>query len=438
MRRKQVILFISLLLMTPFVWAQEKLSLGLEDAKQHAIQFNKNILNSSLAVQKSQEQLRETISAGLPQVNATADYNNALGAEISIQFDESMPASSIPINPTSTFNLQVSQLIFSANYIVGVQTSKLYEQLMRTSQLKTEQEIVSQVVSTYYTVLIADESLKILHNNVDNLNDIYEKTKPMVQFGVMEKIELDQLTVQVNTLLNTLKSAERQLELSKNMLRYQLGVSADTELNLTDSLDVVLQRGALTNQMNNFFNIGENIDYQLKQAQGEIQKKQIDMQKANYLPTLAGYYSYTYKILKPRFDMQPKNMMGLQMNIPILSSGERRSKVRQANIDMDTYENEKQLLQDQLQLQYNQYVFNLRSAQENFENQSKNVEVSREVIKQYRQKFDHGMISSLELTTADNNYLKAESDYLQAAMQVLQAQNDLDKITGKMISNNQQ
>lgn len=438
MNRKQIILLTGFLFLSSVMWAQETLSLGLEDAKAYAIQFNKNILNSSLAVQKSQEQLRETISAGLPQVNATADYNNALGAEISIQFDESMPASSIPINPTSTFNLQVSQLIFSANYIVGIQTSKLYEQLMRTSQLKTEQEIVSQVVSTYYTVLIADESLKILHNNVDNLNDIYEKTKPMVQFGVMEKIELDQLSVQVNTLLNTLKSAERQLELSKNMLRYQLGVSADTELNLTDSLDVVLQRGSLTNQMNNFFNIGENIDYQLKQAQGEIQKKQIDMQKANYLPTLAGYYSYTYKILKPRFDMQPKNMMGLQMNIPILSSGERRSKVRQANIDMDTYENEKQLLQDQLQLQYNQYVFNLRSAQENYDNQSKNVEVSREVIKQYRQKFDHGIISSLELTTADNNYLKAESDYLQAAMQVLQAQNDLDKITGKMISNNQQ
>lgn len=437
MRRKQVILFISLLLLSPGMWAQEKLSLGLEDAKEYAVQFNKNILNSSLSVKKSQEQLREAIAAGLPQVNATADYNNALGAEITFQLDPNLPPAKIPINPTSTFNLRVTQLIFSANHIVGIQTSKLYEQLTQTSHLKTEQEIVSQVVSTYYTVLISDESLSILHNNVNNLREVYEKTKPLVEFGVMEKIELDQLSVQVNTLLNTLKSAERQLELSKNMLRYQLGVSANTELELTDSLEKIME-SVSKNVQSDFFDINGNIDFQLKQAEGEIQKKQVDMQKANYLPTLAGYYSYTYKILKPNFDMQPKNMMGLQMSIPLFSSGERRSKVRQANIDLETYTNEKMLLHDQLQLQYNQLVFNLKSAQENYENLIKNVEVSREVIRQYRQKFDHGLISSLELTTADNNYLKAESDYLQATMQVLQAQNELDKIKGKLIENTQE
>ena len=435
MRRKQIILFISLLLLGPALWAQEKLTLGLEDAKQYAIQFNKNILNSSLSVQKSQEQLREAIAAGLPQVNATADYNNALGAKISIQFDESAPSSSIPINPTSTFNLQVTQLIFNANYFVGVQTSKLYEQLTHTSKLKTEEEIVSQVVNTYYTILIAGESLNILHNNVANLQEIYNKTKPMAEFGMIEKIELDQLSVQVNTLQSALKTAERSLEVSKNMLRYQLGVSAGTELELTDSLEQIMQQGALTNNQDDFFNIGENLDYQLKLAEGEIQEKQINMQKANYLPTISGYYTYTYKILKPRFDMQPKNMMGLQMNIPIFSSGERRSKVRQAKIDMETYQNEKELLQDQLGLQYSQLVFNLHNAMENYEDQIENVEVSREVIKQYRQKFDQGIISSLELTTADNNYLQAESDYLQATMQVLQAQNDLDKIKGKLIEN---
>ncbi len=45
------------------------------------------------------------------------------------------------------------------------------------------------------------------------------------------------------------------------------------------------------------------------------------------------------------------------------------------------------------------------------------------------------MISSLELTTADNNYLKAESDHLMAMLEVLQAQNALDTLTGKIINN---
>ena len=161
-------------------------------------------------------------------------------------------------------------------------------------------------------------------------------------------------------------------------------------------------------------------------------EKQIDLQKASYLPTISGYYSYTYKILKPAFDMSPANMVGLQMSIPVFSSGERRSKVRQAKIDLETTKNNKELLEDQLSIQYNQMRFNLISAKESFENQKENVEVSREVYKSLKTKYDQGMISSLDLINADNNYLNAESNYLSAMLEVLRAQNNLIKLKGEI------
>jgi outer membrane protein TolC len=58
------------------------------------------------------------------------------------------------------------------------------------------------------------------------------------------------------------------------------------------------------------------------------------------------------------------------------------------------------------------------------------VEVSREVYKSLKTKYEQGVISSLELTTADNNYLKAESDYLNSMFEVLRAQNELNTLTG--------
>jgi outer membrane protein TolC len=63
------------------------------------------------------------------------------------------------------------------------------------------------------------------------------------------------------------------------------------------------------------------------------------------------------------------------------------------------------------------------------------VEVSREVYQNLRRKYEQGMISSLELTTADNNYLQAESQYLTAMLEVLQAQNALNTLTGEVINN---
>ena len=69
---------------------------------------------------------------------------------------------------------------------------------------------------------------------------------------------------------------------------------------------------------------------------------------------------------------------------------------------------------------------------DNFENQSRNVEVSREVYENLQRKFNQGLISSLELTSADNNYLKAESEYLQAALEVLQARIELKTLLGEV------
>jgi outer membrane protein TolC len=163
-----------------------------------------------------------------------------------------------------------------------------------------------------------------------------------------------------------------------------------------------------------------------------MSRKMTDLQKAAFLPTLAGYYRYTYKILKPDFDMTPKNVIGLQLNIPIFSSGVKHYKVQQAMVDMKNLENTRQLLTDQLRIQEKQLRFNLNSAIEQYENQKKSVEVSRRVYQNLRNKYEQGMISGLDLTTADNNYLRSESDYLNAMMQVLTAKLQLDKLNGNI------
>jgi outer membrane protein len=414
--------------------AQDKLVLDVSAAREHALLYNRNIKNSGLAIDQSQERLREAISAGLPQVNASADYSNAMGAQISIQFDENMPPTQIPIRPTSNFNLQVGQLIFNGNYIVGIQLAKLGRILSEKNLKKTEQDVVSQVTESYFLTLLSEESLKILRNNAENLKDIFRKTEPLVKVGMMEKLELDQLSVQVNSLSNAVRSAERQYEMAKNMLRIQMGVTAETELELTDNLvDIIEQEIGPDSELN--FDMALNADYQLLEVQEELTEKQVDLEKAAYLPTVTGFYNYTYKLLKPAFDMSPPHIVGLQMNIPVFSSGERRSRVRQAKIDLETTKNNKALMEEQLDIQFRQLQFNLKNAWENYETQKRNVEVSRDVYLNLRRKFEQGMISGLELTTADSNYLQAESEYLTSLLEVLRSRNSLETITGSIINN---
>ena len=431
MRRKQITIFILSLLLVVQVTAQEKLSLDLEAAKEYALNYNKTVKNSVLSVVQSQEKIKETIAAGLPQVNASADYNKQMGKDISINFGGA--DLTIPFKPSSNFNLQLTQLIFSSSYIVGVKSAELYKKLSERNMEKTEIDIVSDVTENYYLSLLAEESLKILEANLENLQTVYDKTKPMVFVGVKEKVELDQLSVQVNSLKNAVSSAERQCELTKNMLRLQLGVSAETNVELTETLDeLIIKANLAASETIENFDLAGNVDYQILSMQEQMTKKQVDLQKAAYLPTISGYYTYTYKILKPAFDVSPPHVLGVQMNIPIFSGGERHSKYAQAKIDLETARNNKELIRDQLSIQYKQLTFNLLNAIEKYKNQKENVKVSREVYKSLKKKFEQGVISSLELTTADNNYLSAESDYLSAKLEALRAKNDLETLTGEV------
>ena len=434
MKRKLLFTLLLVSMLAGVLQAQEKLSLDLEAAKKHALEHNRTIISAGYTVNQSQEKIWEAIAAGLPHVDANVDYSNAMGASISIQFDENTPPTEIPIKPTSNFNLQVSQLLFNGGYIVGVQSAKLAQKLSETNKQKTELEVISQVIEGYQLVLISRESLEILNNNMKNLKEIYEKTEPLVRVGMMEKVELDQLSVQVNSLSNAVRSAERQLELATILLRVQLGVSADTEIELTQDLSELIQ-AELQDGFIEDFNVEKNVDYQLMDMQEKLTEKQVDMQKATYLPTLSSFYNYTYKILKPAFDMSPPHIVGLQLSIPVFSSGERRSRVKQAQIELDVARNNKALLEEQLEIQFRQLQFNMKNAVENYETQENNVQVSRDVYLNLRRKYEQGMISSLELSTADSNYLQAESEYLTSMLEVLQSQNALNTLVGKILNN---
>jgi outer membrane protein len=431
MKLRNVIL---LLILFQFHWlsAQQKLILDLEAARSYALEHNKAMKNAGYAITKAEYALREAIANGLPQVNASADYSNALGAVISIRFAEGMAPTEIDIKPQSNFYFNLNQLLFSGNYIVGIQAAKLYRELSQLSHQKTELEVITQVTDTYYLVLISGQLKTLLEQNLINLGELYEKTSVLEHVGIIEKTDLDQLWIQVNTIRNAVASSERQLELAANMLRLQLGAGVDAEIELTESLEELIEEAGFENFVMQKFYTEQNIDYRMMQQQELISEKMLNMKRANALPTLAGFYRYTYKLLKPDFDMTPTNMVGLQLNIPIFSSGVRHYQTRQAIVDLKTTRNNMEMLNDQLLIQEKQLRFNFNNALETYNNQKSNVEVSRRVYQSLKLKYEQGMISGLDLITADNNYLRAETDYISAKMQVLNARLDLEKLYGNI------
>src|SRR5690606_8466703 len=139
-----------------------------------------------------------------------------------------------------------------------------------------------------------------------------------------------------------------------------------------------------------------------------------------------------HKFISTGIDMNPDHIVGVSLQIPIFSSGARHFSVQEAKIKSAQAELGKQLVSEQLTMQVQQAQFNLKNAYENFMLQKENIELAERIYIKTQQKYDYGVASSFELTQTNNSYLEAQSNYLQAYMQLFQAKNALDKLSNSL------
>jgi outer membrane protein len=433
MKTFQILLFGAVIFLEALsLQAQEPLVLSLDSALTYAIENNKTLVNSKYAIDKSTQRIKENIALGLPQINAYMDYTNFLGAQATLQLNPEAPPAVIDFNPTSNFTASVNQLVFSGNFYVGIQLLKLSKIVSEQNYQKEELNVKEQTLQAYCIILASERISRIITENKKNAELIYEKTTNLANAGMIEETDAKKLSVMVASVDNALKSSERQVELGYNLLRLQLGLSSDQEVRLTSTLEDIAKQYIFPSILKDTFNIMNNMDYQIVSTQGKIAEKSIDLKKSNYLPSLTAFYSRTEKLQKPLFDMTPKNMLGLTLSVPILSSGQRLAQVNQAKIDYNTLANTKELLTQQLTLQERQIRYNYNTLMEQYVTQKENVAIAKEVLDKMDLKYQQGIVSSLELTSANNDYLTAETTFTNTILQLLNAEMTLRRINGKL------
>lgn len=437
----------------------EPLMLSVEQAKQFALEHNKTLKNSQTDVQISEKQIWAAIAQGLPQIEAGLDYTDYFNYEAEFAFGGGFDApdidftvldagdfqilsllngmfnaepSTIKMDNSSTAKVQVSQLIFSGQYISGIQIAKIAKELAHMNHENSELTIKESVVSVYYLINVTEESLRIIDANLDNLNKTMKQTETMVAAGVAEPLDVDQLLITINMLENTKSQVNRGIELNYNLLRFLLGVSFDTEIVLTESLETLIQDINFENLLNTSLNYDNNITYQMLSLQETMSEKMLSLEKWNYAPTIVGFYSYNEKLLTTDFDLNPNHIAGVSMTIPIFSSGMRRASVQQKELELIKVKTNKEILEDQLTMQEKQYRYDLISAIEQYELQKQNVDVARRVYNKIEIKYNQGVSSSLELTQASSNLLDAENNYISSLMNLLQAKLNYNKLLNNL------
>ena len=420
---KRFILVVMIVFMIPFLaGAQEVQELSLRKAIEYAVEHNKQLQVSRKDIDLYRQKVRESVSQGLPQVNGRLDYSTNFGYKMNFG------GSAIKMKDQSNVGATLSQLIFSGQWILGIQTSKIAEQIANQQVNITELDIKENIFNTYYAILVSERLRDIIKQNLENMDQIYQHTKNMYDAGTVEITDVDQIRINVGQLKNNLLALDRNVEVNYNLLRLQLGLQAENPVRLTDPLESFLGQEDYVKLAVKQFEINNNPEFQLMQTQEELSKKMVGLQKWTFAPTITGTYSYNYKLLKPDFDMSPKHSAVISMDIPIFSGLQRKAQLEQAKIELEQTSLNKSLLEDQLYVNEKQYKYELKNATENYYLQKENIQVAKRVLENIQRKYEFGAVSSLDLTQANNNYLEAENNYTNACLTLLQAETQLERL----------
>lgn len=425
MKRGVLVTFIAIL-MPWMIRAQETpngpQSLTLEQAVNFAIEHNKELQVSQINIDLRNKMVQEAISQGLPQINGSLDYTTNFNHEIQ-SFKSKLP-------DQSTVGVSVSQLLFSGQWILGIQTSKIAKTIAAQQVTLTELDIKETVYNSYYTILVSERLMGIVKKNLENMSEVQAHTENMYKAGTAEVTDVDQIRITVGQLKNSLLAMQRTVDVNYNLLRLQLGLQAGTPITLTDMLENFLQEDGFQKLAAQGFDINNNSQYQLMQTQEELQKKMVGLKKWAYAPTISASYSYSYQIKSGLFSAP--HTAGVTMSIPVFSGLQRKAQLDQEKLTLDQTTLNKSLLEDQLNLQEEQYKFALNNALEDYNLQKENIVVAKKVLENYQHKYNAGAVSSLDLTQANNNYLQAENNFTSACLTLLQAQTQLDKLYNQL------
>jgi len=256
---------------------------------------------------------------------------------------------------------------------------------------------------------------------------------------LIEQLDVEQMELNAATLEANLITTRNQKMIAYNYLKFLLGIDENQEIILADSLGFFLQRINRDYLMKTNFDYNYNINYKLLKKQEYLVRMQYKLSKTAYQPSLSGLINISANAQRESwnfFDSKQRwfssSYWGIQLSIPIWSSGGRKFAVDQAAINVDKMKVLDKQARTSLNLQVETARNDFNKSYLVFLNKKKSLQTASKIYEQTIIKYRQGLASSTDLNQKYNQFLITESDYTQAMFDLLKSDIALSKLLEKV------
>lgn len=440
--RIRVVITLILVLSIQSVWAQAPARFTLKEAQDYGVANNVQVKSAQLDVRSAETTVDERLSTGLPQLNASIDYQNFFKLPTSLlpaEFFGGEAGEFIPVQfgteQNVTAGLSASQLLFNGAWFVALNASKIYVNMVEAQQTVAESDVKKNVESAYYSVLIAKEFEGLLQKNIENLDKVYFEVSEMNKQGFVEEIDVDRLKISKSTLNGQLENAKRQTELAKSYLKFSMGMDMNSDIELTDTLGGMLNGNF--NVIDNDQNFLTRPEFQIMQTLVTLNEYNVKVNRSAYLPTLALYASFSENAQRNEFDFFDSEgdwfqtgLVGVKMDIPIFSGFYRKSTLQNAQIGLEHAQLNQQNATQGILMEIENARITYLNAENDLATQQENIDLAQKIYNTTLIKYKAGVGSSIELTSAESTLYQTQGSYISALFNLLTAKTNLTKSLG--------
>ena len=444
---KRTQLLLALLLPASLIAQQKKDSthrFSIAQSVAYAMDHQGNVINARYEVDRATAKVRETVGIGLPQISGAVNIQDFLQIPTTLipgEFFNQAPGTFIPVKFGTQYNttgeLDASQLLFDGSYIVGLEASKTYKELSQKSLQQTSIQTVSAVTKAYYTVLVNHWKLQMVDADVNRLKKLMDETESMYKSGFVEKMDWERIKVSYNNLKTQEKTIGKLVDLSFQLLKFQMGMAMTDSLTLTDSLKAITISPDL--EKDTTFRPENRIEYSLAQTSLMANELMLRRDHFSYLPSLALYGSVSRQALGDKFEIfspsqqwYPTTLVGLKMSVPIFDGLQKQNRAQEDKIGVLEGMNTLNTVKRSIYLDIANSTTSLENAVAELKNQQENMDLAQNVEHDSKIKYEAGTGSNLEVVDAETALTEAETNYYNSLFNTLVAKVDYEQAKGTL------
>lgn len=314
--------------------------------------------------------------------------------------------------------------------------TKYAEELARQQHNTGMQEVILDTDQAYWQVISLVNKKKLAEGYLKLLEKLDSDVEKMIAEGVATKADGLSVRVKVNEAEMTLTKVEDGLSLARMLLCQLCGIDLSTPVVLEDEQIEDIPLGENPAEVNVETALANRPELHSLELATKIYKQKVNVTRAEHLPSVAlmGNYMATNPSVFNSFENKFKGMwnVGVMVQIPIWHWGEGIYKVKAAKAEARIAQYQLDDVKEKIELQVNQSAFKVKEAAKKLVMAKKNLEKADENLRYATLGFEEGVIAPSNVLEAHTAWLSAQSEKIDAQIDVKLTEIYLQKSLGTL------